>query len=69
MATTEKNNLSHKPKPSSPARPTEIKQLQTLALSELDAIAGGALGSNHNETMVKFPNLTQKQKSSSKAQL
>ena len=46
-----------------------MRGLQTLTIAELGVIAGGKLGSNHNETIVKFPNLSQKQKLSSEAQL
>ncbi len=49
-----KYNLTQKPKPLSENKPTEVKELQTLTIDELKAIAGGALGSNHNETMVSL---------------
>ena len=63
---------SQKTKPSSEAQSTKNKELQKLTISELDAIAGGTsnqddgLSGNHNETVVRFPHLSQKQKTSSK---
>ena len=52
-------------KPSSEAQPAKVQELQKLTISELEAIAGGALSANHNETVVKFPKLSQKPKPSS----
>ena len=53
-------------KPSSKAQSTKVEKLQTLTIAELNAIAGGGVNWNHNEAMVKFPNLATKQKPSSK---
>ena len=47
------SNLSRKPKPSSEDKPVKGRELQTLTISELNAIAGGALTVNHNETIQK----------------
>ena len=45
---------------------SKVRKLQTLTIAELNAIASGAVPWNHNQTMVKFPNLATKQKLSSK---
>ena len=50
-----KYNLTQKPKPLSENKPAEVKELQTLTMAELNAIAGAGLElSNHNETMVSL---------------
>ena len=41
-------------KPSSKAQSTEIRKLQTLTIAELNAIAGGRISLNHNQTMVSL---------------
>ena len=52
-------------KPSSKGKSTEAKELQTLTIAELDAIAGsgleiGGLSLNHNETIQKPKPLSEK---------
>ena len=50
--------LSQKLKPSSEDKPAKVRELQTLTITELDAISGsglevGGLSLNHNETIQK----------------
>ena len=52
-------------KASSEAQSTEVEKLQILTIADLSVIAGGRMSSNHNETVVRFPKLSQKPKLSS----
>ena len=55
MAITNKDNQSKNKRPSSQAKPHQVKEIQALTIAELDEIAGAGLAmGNHNQTLVSF---------------